>query len=109
MSIEGKIAMQIPNERSDVIRKVANCSNAMFERVKTIVHGRPSMTQGERRVFDFIVARHKYAQTIPSMREIALQLGYKSETSVRQYLDALERKGYIKRNKRRACDALIIE
>ncbi len=59
------------------------------------------LTPNQQRVLRFLeryLARH---DTAPTYEEVAEELGYASKKSVVQYLDALERKGYIRRQRYR--------
>lgn len=58
------------------------------------------LTPKQRRVFDFISERIQ-SNIPPTIREIARQMGFSSTGTVRDYLKALERKGYIRQGKNR--------
>ena len=65
------------------------------------------LTNKQERVLDFI--RERIRQNIPpTIREIARALGFSSTGTVRDYLNALENKGYLKRssNKSRSIELL---
>ncbi|KPK96900.1 MAG: hypothetical protein AMJ95_11820 [Omnitrophica WOR_2 bacterium SM23_72] len=65
------------------------------------------LTNKQERVLDFI--RERIRQNIPpTIREIARELGFSSTGTVRDYLNALENKGYLKRssNKSRSIELL---
>jgi repressor LexA len=52
------------------------------------------LTAKQREVYDFIVANRQYFSA--TVREIALQFGFKSPNGVTCHLKALEKKGYIR-------------
>ncbi len=54
------------------------------------------LTQKQRRVFAFIQQRMR-EDTPPTIREIGKHMGFSSTGTVRDYLGALEKKGYLKR------------
>ncbi|TRZ93512.1 repressor LexA [bacterium] len=61
---------------------------------------KPELTPKQRRVFEFI--SEKIQSSIPpTVREIAQHMGFSSTGTVRDYLKALERKGYIRQGKNR--------
>lgn len=69
-----------------------------------------NLTPKQQKVLDFIQA--KVRENIPpTIREIAAELGYSSTGTVRDYLNALEKKGYLKRSssKSRAIELLKIK
>ena len=55
-----------------------------------------ALTQKQQRVLEFIRARIKESMP-PTIREIAREMGFSSTGTVRDYLSALEKKGYLKR------------
>lgn len=57
------------------------------------------LTEKQRRVLDFIIGRVKAGRP-PTVREIGEQFGMRSTGTVRDYLSALEKKGYIRRSER---------
>lgn len=57
---------------------------------------RPPLTDKQREVLAWIVANQ--AMYSPTVREIARQFAIKSPNGVTCHLEALERKGYIRRN-----------
>jgi repressor LexA len=61
---------------------------------------KPELTHKQRKVFDFI---HERIQNNipPTIREIAKHMGFSSTGTVRDYLRALERKGYIRLGKKK--------
>jgi len=59
------------------------------------------LTQKQKRVLDFIRQRIKESLP-PTIREIAKELGFSSTGTVRDYLDILESKGYLKRSAKRS-------
>jgi len=58
---------------------------------------REELTRRQQRVFDFIVQHLDERGRPPTVREIGDQFGMRSTGSVRTYLEALEKKGYIHR------------
>src|ERR1700751_3106325 len=60
------------------------------------------LTEGQKRVLDFIQREHREKGITPSTREIKNHFGFASQTSVMQYIDALERKGFLDRHARKA-------
>ncbi|MEO6872296.1 MAG: transcriptional repressor LexA [Chthoniobacterales bacterium] len=60
------------------------------------------LTPGQKNVLQFIQAEQRVKGITPSTREIQQQLGFASQTSVMQYLAALERKGFLQRHARKA-------
>ncbi|MCX5698028.1 MAG: transcriptional repressor LexA [Candidatus Omnitrophica bacterium] len=57
-----------------------------------------TLTDKQRKVLDFI--RSRIAHNLPpTIREIARELGFSSTGTVRDYLQALQQKGYLKRSK----------
>ena len=58
------------------------------------------LTEREQRVLDFIVGRTREKGSPPTIREIGEAFQIASTNGVRYYLSALERKGYIARNRR---------
>jgi len=65
------------------------------------------LTKKQGRVLDFIQERVRH-NIPPTIREIAQELGFSSTGTVRDYLNALQSKGYLKRtnNKSRAIELL---
>src|SRR3954471_859299 len=60
------------------------------------------LTERERSVLDFIQREQRQKGITPSTREIQNHFGFASQTSVMQYIAALERKGFINRHARKA-------
>jgi len=59
---------------------------------------REDLTQKQNKVLDFI--RQRIGDNLPpTIREIAQELGFSSTGTVRDYLKALEKKGYLKRSR----------
>jgi hypothetical protein len=56
-------------------------------------------TEKQRRVFEFIVEFTRRNHHQPSLWEMAEGLGYKHATSMTSHMNALERKGWIRRRK----------
>lgn len=57
------------------------------------------LTARQKEIFEFIQEHMELRERPPSMREIAKEFGFSSTNGVSQHLDALERKGYIRRRK----------
>lgn len=55
------------------------------------------LTQIQQRILDFIIDM-KAKGLVPTLAEIADKFGYKNRSTVQQHLQAIEKKGYIKRN-----------
>ncbi len=55
------------------------------------------LTQIQQRILEFL-ADSKSKGFMPTLAEIAKQFGYKNRSTVQQHLQAIEKKGYIKRN-----------
>jgi len=55
------------------------------------------LTKIQQRILEFLV-ESKPKGSMPTLAEIAKQFGYKNRSTVQQHLQAIERKGYIKRN-----------
>src|ERR1044072_3133498 len=60
------------------------------------------LTDRQRNVLDFIQHEQREKGVTPSTREIQNHFGFASQTSVMQYISALERKGFINRQARKA-------
>lgn len=60
------------------------------------------LTERQRGVLDFIQSEQREKGITPSTREIQHHFGFASQTSVMQYIDALERKGFLNRHARKA-------
>lgn len=60
------------------------------------------LTPRQKGVLDFIQTEQREKGVTPSTREIQQHFGLASQTSVMQYIDALERKGFIERSARKA-------
>jgi len=57
------------------------------------------LTPRQEEIFEFIKGYIRLRERPPSMREIAKKFGFASTNGVSQHLDALERKGYIRRRR----------
>lgn len=68
---------------------------------------KPELTQKQRKVFEFIHEKIQ-ANIPPTIREIARHMGFSSTGTVRDYLRALERKGYIRQGKNRLARSIEI-
>jgi repressor LexA len=60
------------------------------------------LTERQKNILDFIQREHREKGVTPSTREIQSHFGFASQTSVMQYLVALERKGFLDRHPRKA-------
>lgn len=60
------------------------------------------LTERQRNVLDFIQREQREKGITPSTREIQNHFGFASQTSVMQYIAALERKGFLDRHARKA-------
>ena len=60
------------------------------------------LTDGQKRVLDFIQSEQREKGVTPSTREIQIHFGFASQTSVMQYIATLERKGFLDRQARKA-------
>ena len=60
------------------------------------------LTDRQREIFDFICDVMRAENRPPTVREIAKHFGFRSPKAATDHLDALERKGYIRRRDRRA-------
>jgi len=60
------------------------------------------LTERERNILDFIQREQREKGITPSTREIQRHFGFASQTSVMQYIAALERKGFLDRHARKA-------
>src|SRR4029077_3179966 len=59
------------------------------------------LTERQRSVLDFIQREQREKGVTPSTREIQNHFGFASQTSVMQYIAALERKGFLDRHARK--------
>ncbi|MFZ1218540.1 MAG: transcriptional repressor LexA [Chthoniobacterales bacterium] len=60
------------------------------------------LTERQRGVLEFIQSEQREKGITPSTREIQHHFGFASQTSVMQYLDTLEKKGFLDRHARKA-------
>jgi repressor LexA len=60
------------------------------------------LTERQKSVLDFIQREQREKGITPSTREIQSHFGFASQTSVMQYIAALERKGFLNRHARKA-------
>jgi repressor LexA len=60
------------------------------------------LTDRQRDILGFIQTEQREKGITPSTREIQKHFGFASQTSIMQYLDALERKGFLDRHARKA-------
>lgn len=56
----------------------------------------PELTSEQQRVYSFIVKHRGETGFPPTVREIAVELGYKSPNNVRQHLRLIEQKGFLR-------------
>src|SRR2546423_14799448 len=59
------------------------------------------LTERQRNILDFIQREQREKGITPSTREIQSHFGFASQTSVMQYIEALERKGFLDRHARK--------
>src|ERR1700680_1054353 len=89
---------------------VFQCDGSVFKRyvhLNLISSGSRAMlksmlTDRQRNVLDFIQNEQREKGITPSTREIQSHFGFASQTSVMQYIAALERKGFLDRHPRKA-------
>src|SRR5437868_14480028 len=60
------------------------------------------LTDRQRGILEFIQSEQREKGITPSTREIQEHFGFASQTSVMQYIAALERKGFLQRHARNA-------
>src|SRR5436190_2697785 len=60
------------------------------------------LTRRQKSVLDFIQSEQREKSITPSTREIQKHFRFASQTSVMQYIDALEKKGFLNRHARKA-------
>lgn len=60
------------------------------------------LTERQRGILEFIQSEQREKGMTPSTREIQHHFGFASQTSVMQYIDALERKGFLDRHAHKA-------
>jgi repressor LexA len=60
------------------------------------------LTERQRSILEFIQSEQREKGMTPSTREIQHHFGFASQTSVMQYIDALERKGFLDRHAHKA-------
>lgn len=65
-------------------------------------HDAVVLTDRQKSVLDFIQSEQREKGLTPSTREIQRHFRFASQTSVMQYIDALERKGFLNRHARKA-------
>ncbi|MCK9211441.1 MAG: transcriptional repressor LexA [Ignavibacteriaceae bacterium] len=56
------------------------------------------LTEIQHKILNFLIEQKVGRGIPPSLAEIALRFGYKNRATVQQHLQAIERKGYIKKN-----------
>ncbi|MFA4924236.1 MAG: transcriptional repressor LexA, partial [Ignavibacteriaceae bacterium] len=56
------------------------------------------LTEIQLKILNFLIEQKVKRGISPSLAEIALRFGYKNRATVQQHLQAIERKGYIKKN-----------
>lgn len=56
------------------------------------------LTEIQNKILNFLIEQKVERRIPPSLSEIALRFGYKNRATVQQHLQAIERKGYIKKN-----------
>ena len=60
------------------------------------------LTPRQKSILDFIQSEQREKGMTPSTREIQSHFGFASQTSVMQYIDTLQRKGFLQRHARKA-------
>lgn len=60
------------------------------------------LTQIQSKILDFIINQKVEVGIPPTLAEIAENFGYKNRATVQQHLQAIEKKGYIKRSSKKA-------
>ena len=65
-----------------------------------------TLTPKQKQILEWIEAYLQKNQTMPSRREIALGLGLSSPATIQQHIEALEKKGFLKRGETRESRAL---
>src|SRR3954453_14530246 len=60
------------------------------------------LTDRQKNVLDYIQSEQRHKGITPSTREIQNHFGFASQTSVMQYIAALEKKGFLNRQARKA-------
>ncbi|MBU6152825.1 MAG: transcriptional repressor LexA [Bdellovibrionales bacterium] len=65
-----------------------------------------SLTPKQKQILEWIEAYLKTHQTMPSRREIATGVGLSSPATIQQHIEALEKKGYLRRGETRESRAL---
>ncbi len=56
------------------------------------------LTKAQKRVFDFILQHIRQKGYPPTVREVARAFGYRSPLAAKQHIDALVKKGYLRRD-----------
>lgn len=56
------------------------------------------LTEIQKKILDYLIEQKISKGIPPTLAEIAQHFGYKNRTTVQQHLQAIERKGYIKKN-----------
>jgi repressor LexA len=60
----------------------------------------PKITEIQKKILDFIINQRASQGYPPTLAEIASEFGYRNRSTVQQHLQALEKKGLLKRNPR---------
>jgi repressor LexA len=60
------------------------------------------LTEIQKRILEFIIEKKSGSGSTPTLAEIAGHFGYKNRATAQQHLQAIEKKGFIKRNPRLA-------
>ncbi len=66
------------------------------------MNGKPKLTEKQTAIYEFIAEQIRVAGYPPTIREIAATFGYSSLRTVQVHLDALERKGWVRRREGRS-------
>ena len=56
------------------------------------------LTSVQKKILEFIIDKKTSSLTTPTLAEIASHFGYKNRATVQQHLQAIEKKGFIKRS-----------
>jgi repressor LexA len=65
-----------------------------------VLYMRKELTTIQRNILDFLLEQKSLKGYPPTLAEIAEKFGYKNRATVKQHLESIERKGYIKKNPR---------
>jgi len=96
--------MKFARDDSRTARRLQESATCSFELASLCAWSDHSnmLTHRQRSVLDFIQREQREKGITPSTREIQNHFGFASQTSVMQYIAALERKGFLDRHARKA-------